>query len=50
MVHDLKKMKKCRTNVLKHLKGDSQTWLNLSKKAKEEYDSDVKLMKKIRGK
>jgi hypothetical protein len=40
----------CQKNVLKHLKGDSETWLKLSKKAKEEYDSDVKLIKKIKGK
>jgi hypothetical protein len=47
MVH--KKLTACQTRVLKHLKGDSQTWLKLSKKAKEEYLSDVKLMKKIKG-
>jgi len=46
MVHN----NKCKKDVLKHLKGDSETWLKLSKKAKEEYQSDVKLIKKIKGK
>jgi len=44
------KLTSCKKNVLKHLKEDSQTWLKLSKRSKEEYLSDLRLMKKIRGK
>ena len=40
---------KSKDAVLKHLKEDSETWLELSKRARKEYDSDVRLMKKIMG-
>ena len=47
MVH--KKLTSCQKRVLKHLKGDSQTWRGLSEKAKEEYKSDIVLIKKIKS-
>jgi hypothetical protein len=34
--------------TLKHLKEDSKTWLNLSKKAKKEYQSDKRLIEKLK--
>jgi hypothetical protein len=46
MVH--KKLSVCKRNVLEHLKEDSETWKKLSKKAMEEYKSDLSLMKKVK--
>lgn len=43
-------MKKCRSKVMKHLKGDSKTWSNLSKEAKSESKSDMKLIKVLKKK
>lgn len=34
--------------ALKHLKEDSKAWLGLSKKAKKEYRSDKRLIKKLK--
>jgi hypothetical protein len=42
------KMERKIKEALKHLKEDSKTWLGLSKKAKKEYRSDRRLMKKLR--
>jgi hypothetical protein len=35
-------------NIQSHLRKDRKTWLRLSKKAKEEADSDASLIRKLR--
>jgi len=44
----MKKQCKKIKEAKKHLKGDSKTWNKLSKEAKEEENSDKKLIKKLK--